>query len=122
MNINNIGNGVQQHLCEAISADSRMKLIQTAHRSNLKIYRKNISATSNKREQLRQAVLVDTKGVIKRQKKNVKFSLNIKCILVIFVCNITDKLSHNKYLYLPEVMDLMSIIEVSMIGEGKTTR
>ena len=41
---------------------------------------------------------------------------------VIFVCNITDKLSHNKYLYLPEVMDLLLIIEVSMIGEGKTTR
>lgn len=82
------GSGVtQQHYYNTPSTSSSrssgnasMELIQSSHAANFRVYRRELYAKNNFQAQLRHAIMHDGRGVLRRERNNVKFNFTTKCI------------------------------------------
>ncbi len=71
-----IGGGVpQQHYNTPRGSDHTMRLVRSSMQANLRLYRRTLNAQQNILEQLRHVIMHDVRGVIHRERKNVKFYL-----------------------------------------------
>ena len=50
-----------------------MRLVRSSMQANLRLYRKSLNAQQNIFAQLRDVIMHDVRGVIRRERKNVKF-------------------------------------------------
>ena len=50
-----------------------MRLVRSSMQANLRLYRRTLNANENIFEQLRHVIMNDVRGVIRRERKNVKF-------------------------------------------------
>ena len=57
-----------------------MDLVQSSHAGNFRLYRRTLEAKSNMQAQLRNAIMHDGRGVLRRERSNVKFTFTVKCI------------------------------------------
>ena len=50
-----------------------MRLVRSSMQANLRLYRRQLNATQNIFDQLRHVIMHDVRGIIRRERKNVKF-------------------------------------------------
>ena len=50
-----------------------MRLVRSSMQANLRLYRRTLNATENIFDQIRHVIMHDVRGVIRRERKNVKF-------------------------------------------------
>ena len=81
-----VGTGISQQYYEntpttSSSRDSTtMDLVQSSHAGNFRLYRRTLEAKTNIQAQLRNAIMHDGRGVLRRERSNVKFTCTAKCI------------------------------------------
>ena len=77
-----IGGGVpQQHYEETPrGSDKAMRLVRSSMQANLRLYRRNLNATENIFDRIRHVIMHDVRGIIRRERKNVKFYVTGECI------------------------------------------
>ena len=70
-----IGRGVpQQHYENAPrGSDRAMRLVRSSMQANLRLYRRQLKVQENIFDQLRHVIMHDVRGIIRRERKNVKF-------------------------------------------------
>ena len=70
-----IGEGVPQQHYQNIPRGSNkaMRLVRSSMQANLRLYRRNLNATRNIFDQIRNVIMHDVRGIIRRERKNVKF-------------------------------------------------
>ncbi len=70
-----IGEGIpQQHYRNTPrGSDKTMRLVRSLVQANLHLYRRSLNATENIFDRLRHIIMHDVRGVIRRERKNVKF-------------------------------------------------
>ena len=69
------GRGVpQQHYDNVPRGSERtMRLVRSSMQTNLRLYRRKLNAKENIFDRLRDVIMHDVRGVIRRERKNVKF-------------------------------------------------
>ena len=50
-----------------------MRLVRSSMQANLRLYRRSLNATENIFDRIRDVIMHDVRGVIRRERKNVKF-------------------------------------------------
>ena len=50
-----------------------MRLVRSSMQANLRLYRRSLNATENIFDRIRHVIMHDVRGVIRRERKNVKF-------------------------------------------------
>ena len=77
-----IGGGVPQQHYEHTprGSDKAMRLVRSSMQENLRLYRRNLNATENIFDQIRHTIMNDVRGIIRRERKNVKFYVTGECI------------------------------------------
>lgn len=78
-NAAHIGAGInQQHYGHL--ANTRMEQVQSAHAGNVRLFRRSLNSDRNVYEQLRNVILHDVRGILRRQKSNLKYYVTGKFI------------------------------------------
>ena len=77
-----IGGGVpQQHYEDTPrGSDKAMRFVRSSLQANLRLYRRNLNAMENIFDQIRHTIMNDVRGIIRRERKNVKFYVTGECI------------------------------------------
>ena len=81
-----VGTGISQQYYHNTSTTSStrgsttMDLVQSSHAGNFRLYRRTLEAKSNMQAQLRNAIMHDGRGILRRERSNVKFTFTVKCI------------------------------------------
>ena len=70
-----IGEGVPQQHFQNVprGSDKTMRLVRSSMQANLRLYRRTLNATENIFDRIRHVIMHDVRGVIRRERKNVKF-------------------------------------------------
>ena len=53
-----------------------MRLVRSSMQANLRLYRRTLNAQQNIFDQIRHVVMHDVRGIIRRERKNVKFYIS----------------------------------------------
>ena len=77
-----IGGGVMQQHYEPVprGSDKTMRLVRAVMQNNLRLYRRSLNATKNIFNRILDVIMNDVRGVIRRERKNVKFYVVGECI------------------------------------------
>ena len=74
-----VGRGISQRFFdESLQIDHTMRLTKTAHEGNFKEFTKNLFAKKNFFDQLRSCIIYDCRGILKTEKRNLKFSICVR--------------------------------------------
>ena len=57
-----------------------MRLVRSSMQANLRLYRRNLNAKENIFNQIRHTIMNDVRGILRRERKNVKFYVTGECI------------------------------------------
>ena len=70
-----IGEGIPQQHFQNVprGSDKTMRLVRSSMQANLRLYRRTLNATENIFDRIRHVIMHDVRGVIRRERKNVKF-------------------------------------------------
>ena len=70
-----IGEGIPQQHFQNVprGSDKTMRLVRSSMEANLRLYRRTLYATENIFDRIRHVIMHDVRGVIRRERKNVKF-------------------------------------------------